>query len=86
MKIKQYRVNEKGLAEIHTFLAENHTLGGDYFSRAMLQAWASEAEFQISECGRALIEIQSRSSISGNAENYVISDDGLDCEEVEVEE
>lgn len=86
MKIKQYRVNETGLAEIHAFLAENHKLGGGHFDASMLLAWANEAEFQISECGRASIEIQSRSSISGNAENYVISDEGLDCEEIDVEE
>ena len=86
MKIKQYTVNDKGLAEIQTFLAENHTMGGDYFSRKMLEAWAREAEYETRESGRAEIEIQSCYSVSGRAECYVISDEGLDCEEIDVED
>lgn len=84
MKIKQ--VNEKGLAEIQAFLAEKHKLGGDHFDRSMLQAWAQDAEFQLGEGNPASIEIRSFASLSGRAENYTISDEGLDCEEIEIEE
>jgi hypothetical protein len=86
MKIKQYSVNEKGIAEIQAFLAEKHKLGGDQFDLSMLQAWAHDAEFQLSEGNSASIEIRSFDSISGHTENYTISPDGLDCEEIEIEE
>ena len=86
MKVKQYIVNDKGLVEIHQFLADKHKLGGDHFDRSMLQAWAQDAEFQLGEGNPASIEIRSFDSVSGHTENYTISDEGLDCEEVEIEE
>ena len=86
MKVKQYSVNEKGLAEIHAFLAEKHKLGGDHFDSSMLRAWAQDAEFQLGEGNPASIEIRSFDSVSGHTENYTISPEGLDCEEVEIEE
>lgn len=86
MKVKQYSVNEKGLAEIHQFLAEKHKLGGEHFDRAMLRAWAADAEFQLGEGNPARIEIRSFDSVSGHTEDYTISDEGLDCEEIEIEE
>lgn len=86
MKVKQYIVNEKGLAEIHQFLAEKHKLGGDHFDRSMLQAWAQDAEFQLGEGNPASIEIRSWDAVSGHTETYTISEEGLDCEEVEIEE
>ena len=46
---KQYSVNEKGLAEIHQFLTENHKLDGNHFGSRELNAWAQDAEFQLSE-------------------------------------
>lgn len=86
MKIKQYTVNSKGLKEIHRFLAENHKKGGDHFDEEMLRAWARSAEFQLSEGNSASIEIRSSDSVSGHTENMTISDEGLDCEEIEIEE
>jgi len=86
MKVKQYSVNEKGLAEIHQFLAEKHKLGGDRFGPSELRAWAQAAEFQLGEGNDASIEIRSFDSVSGHAETYTISPEGLDCEEVEIEE
>lgn len=86
MKAKQYSVNEQGLSEIQSFLADKHRLGGAHFDRAMLQAWAQDAEFQLGEGNPASIEIRSFDSVSGHAENYTISDNGLDCEEIEVDE
>ena len=86
MKVKQYSVNEKGLAEIQAFLAARHKLGGDHFDRSMLQAWAQDAEFQLGEGNPASIEIRSFEAISGHTEDYTISEEGLDCEEIEIEE
>ena len=85
MKIKQYRVNETGLEDIKKFLSDNHKLGGDHFDRSMLQAWAHDAEFQLSEGNPASIEIRSWDTISGHTENHTISDAGLDCEDIEID-
>ena len=86
MKIKQYSANGKGLAEIQAFLAEKHKLGGDHLDRSMLQAWAQDAEFQLGEGNPASIEIRSFDAVSGHTENFTISPEGVDCEEVEIEE
>lgn len=86
MKINQYKVNDKGLAEIHQFLAKNHKLGGDRFGPDELRAWARDAEFQISEGNDASIEIRSFDSVSGHTEIYTITAEGIDCEEVDIEE
>ena len=86
MKVKQYSVNEKGLAEIQAFLAGKHKLGGDHFDRSKLQAWAQDAEFQLGEGNPASIEIRSFDAVSGHTEEYTISGEGLDCEEIVIEE
>jgi len=70
-------VNEHGLNEIMEFLANNHK-SGKLFTRDMLRAWASEAEFQLSEGNQATIEISARSSVHGYTQEYRISDDGLE--------
>lgn len=86
MKAKIHTVNEQGLAEIQSFLADRHKLGGDHFSREMLKSWAQDAEFQLSEGNAASIEIRAFDSCSGHTEEFTISDSGLDCTEVEIEE
>ena len=86
MKINRCKLNEKGLTEVQACLAANHTLAGDRVSREMLNAWARDAEFHLRECSMTPIEIQFCYSVSGHTENYVISADGLDCEEIDVEE
>ncbi len=85
MRIKQYSVNEKGLAEIKAFLAEKHKLGGDHFDGSMLQAWARDAEFQLGEGNPPSVEIRSFDAVSGHTEGYTITEEGLDYEEIEVE-
>lgn len=85
MKSTQKTVNSAGLQEIKQFLAANHRLGGDHFTDDMLRAWAADAEFQLGEGNPASIEIRSFDSISGHPEVYTISEDGLDCEEIEIE-
>lgn len=86
MKIKQFSVNSNGIAQIHVFLAANHKLGGDHFNQDMLRAWASDAEFQLSECNTASIEIRACDSLHGHTQEFTISDEGLDVEELEIEE
>lgn len=86
MQIKRYSVNDKGLAEIKAFLAKKHKLGGDYFTPAMLRAWAEEAEFQIDEGNPASIEIRSFDSVSGHTEELTLSEEGLNCEIVKVDD
>lgn len=86
MKVQQYSVNENGLAQIQEFLATNHKNGGDHFTKDMLRAWAQDAEFQLGECNPASIEIKSWDTVSGHTETFTISDEGLDCEEIEIDE
>ena len=85
MKYTNYSVNESGLNEIKEFLAENHKLGGDHFTRDMLRAWAAAAEFQLGEGNSATIEIRSWDSIHGRTQEFTISDAGLDSEEIEID-
>lgn len=80
------KVNENGLKEIHSFLAEKHKKGAGHFDSDMLRAYASEAEFQIGEGNPASIELKSWETISGHTENFTISDSGLDSEIIEIEE
>jgi hypothetical protein len=77
----QKSVNANGLRQIRQFLAENHKKGGEHFDDAMLRAWAADAEFQLGEGNQASIEIRAFDSVSGRAEQFTVSDDGLDCEE-----
>lgn len=86
MKTTIYHVNEQGLKEIKQFLADNHKKGGDHFTPDMLQAWAADAEFQLSEGNPACIEIRSFDCVHGRTMEYTISPAGLDSEVVEVEE
>lgn len=86
MKARIYTVNDNGLNQIHQFLAEHHKKGGDHFDKDMLRSWAADAEFQLSEGNPARIEIRSFDSVSGHTEEFTISDEGLDFEEVEIEE
>lgn len=86
MQVTTYTVNEQGLNEIKEFLAANHKKGGDHFTRDMLQAWAADAEFQLSEGNPATIEIKSWDSIHGYTQGYCISDAGLDAQVVEIDE
>ena len=86
MKTTIRTVNEQGLEEIKQFLADNHKKGGDHFTRDMLQAWATDAEFQLGEGNPATIEIRAADCVQGRTMEYTISDDGLDSEVVEIDE
>ena len=80
MKYKTYTVNSRGIEEIRQFLKENHKKG-DHFTTDMLNAWAQEAEFQLGEGNRAIIEIRAHNCIHGYTMEYRISDAGLDATE-----
>lgn len=86
MKALNYTVNDNGLNQIHQFLAEHHKKGGDHFDKSMLLAWAADAEFQLAEGNPASIDIRSWDSVSGHTETFTISDEGLDAEEIDIEE
>lgn len=79
-------INTTGLNEIKEFLAANHKKGGDHFTRDMLQAWAADAEFQMSEGNSPSIEIKASDSIHGYTQEYTVSDAGIDTEYVEIDE
>ena len=74
----QYTVNDNGLEQIHNFLAERHILGRDLFTRDMLRAWASAAEFQFAEGNPPSIELKSWETVSGHTEVFTISDEGFE--------
>ena len=76
-------INAHGLNEIHAFLAANHKRGGDHFTPSMLRAWASEAEFQLGEGNPPTIELKSYDSIHGYAQEFTVSDAGVDSVFVE---
>lgn len=85
MKATIHHVNKHGLSEIKAFLDTNHRLGGDHFDRDMLQAWATDAEFQLSEGNPPTIEIRSFDCVHLRTMEYTISPAGLDAEIIEVE-
>jgi hypothetical protein len=83
--VKQYSVNEQGLNEIKGFLSSHHKKGGDYFTRDMLYAWTTDAEFSLQKGNQAFIEIRAWDAVSGRTETFTISDAGIDCDEIEIE-
>ena len=79
MKWQQLQtVNEAGLNEIKQFLAAHHKKGADHFTHEMLQAWASDAEFSLTEGNGATIEIRAWDSSNNRAETFTVSPEGLD--------
>jgi hypothetical protein len=79
-------ISENGINQIHQFLAGHHKKGGDYFDRSMLKAFVEEAEFQLAEGNPPSIELSSWETVSGRTETFTISDEGLDFEEIEIED
>ena len=78
-------INANGLNQIAAALAKHHKLGGDHFTAAMIQAWASEAEESHGNGNGCYIEIRSFDSNSGVPVEVTITADGYDLEEVEAE-
>jgi hypothetical protein len=86
MKMQLYTtVNNLGKQEILGFLQQNHKLGNK-LSPENINAWALDAENQLSIGNPASIEIVSWDSIYGYTQTYTISDEGLNQTELEIEE
>ena len=66
-------VNEQGIKEIENFLAFHHKKGHHQDAKA----WATDAEFQLSEGNPASIEIKSWASQSGHTETFNVSPGGV---------
>ena len=76
-----YTINEKGIAEIKDFMSTSHK--AENFDQSMLQAWASDAEFQLAEGNGACIEVSQFCSKSGRTETFTISDAGIDAHAID---
>ena len=70
-----YRINAEGLAQIATFLRNNHRKGD--FTISQLNAWAADAEFQLDEGNPATIEIPARHSVTGHTQTFTVSANGI---------
>ena len=75
-------VNERGMEEIRAFLIENHKFGAR-LTRSMIEAWASDADFQLAEGNPASIEVPARDSVTGRPVELYISPEGLSEYEAE---
>lgn len=77
-------INQVGLNEIREYLGRNFKAavnsgeGASWFTDDMISAWADDAEFQLSEGNSASIEIKSSDSITGCAQEFTVSDAGID--------
>jgi len=75
-----HTVNETGRHEIKEFLQANHK----YFinreishNDSMIHAWASDAEFQMSEGNPPCIEIPAYQAVNGQCTEFTISEKGV---------
>jgi hypothetical protein len=75
-------INTKGLIQIHQALGQNHKLGADHFTPAMLSAWAEQAEDHFNNGNGCYIEIRSFDSNSGAPVEVVITQDGYEVADV----
>lgn len=80
----EYIINAKGHAEIEAFLNARHKKAGQ-FTHEMIQAWASEAEAHANNGSGAFIELKAWEAASGHAEEFEISDAGVDRREINVD-
>jgi hypothetical protein len=76
MKVKT--VNDVGIKQIRLYLESYHELGGDHFTKEMLNAWATDVERSLCENDRAEFEIPSWQSKTGRTVLCRISDEGID--------
>jgi len=76
-------INQQGYGEILDFLRKNHRFcqDNDFFDKKMLDAWATDAEFQLAEGNPPTIEIPAHYAVCGRAIELRISDEGVDQEQ-----
>jgi hypothetical protein len=82
-------INANGLEQIRAFLIENHKSPECFEgpeALPLLHAWARDAEFQMGEGNTPTIEIKSFNSIHGRTQEFDIGAEGVDSEEVEIDE
>jgi hypothetical protein len=80
MKVKT--VNDMGIKQIRLYLESYHELGGNHFTKEMLNAWARDVERSLCENDRAEFEIPSWQSKTGRTVLCRISDEGIDTSDV----
>ena len=71
-------INSNGMQQIHDFLGEYHKKGYSHFTNDMLAAWASEAEFQMSEGNQPTIELKPWECNLGRSMEFTINLYGVD--------
>lgn len=70
-------INKRGKDCIKVFLNERMD-GGDRLGESNIDAWATDAEFQMGEGNPPTIELPASISVSGHTECYTVPDDGID--------
>lgn len=78
-------INLVGKQEILGFLTQNHKLGNQ-LDNENINAWARDAENQLSMGNPPSIEIRSWESVHGYTQEYTVSDAGVDFQEFDTEE
>ena len=78
-------INSTGKQEILEFLVQNHKLGNK-LNDENINAWARDAENQLSMGNPPSIEIRSWESVHGYTQEYTISEGGVDFQEFDIED
>jgi len=78
-------INPIGKQEILGFLLQNHKLG-DKLNDENINAWARDAENQLSIGNPPSIEILSWESVHGYTQVFTVSESGVDFQEFDIEE
>ena len=78
-------VNATGKQEILEFLVQNHKLGNK-LNDDNINAWARDAENQLSMGNSPSIEIRSWESVYGYTQEYTVSEGGVDFQEFDIED
>lgn len=78
-------INLIGKLEILEFLVQNHKLGKK-LDDENINAWARDAENQLSMGNPPSIEIRSWESVNGYTQTFTVSEAGVDFEEFDIEE
>jgi len=78
-------INATGKQEILEFLVQNHKLGNK-LNDENINAWARDAENQLSMGNPPSIEIRSWESVHGYTQEYTVSEGGVYFQEFDIED
>jgi hypothetical protein len=78
-------INATGKQEILEFLVQNHKLANK-LNDENINAWARDAENQLSMGNPPSIEIRSWESVHGYTQEYTVSEGGVDFQEFDIED